>query len=95
MFARITHYKMKPGTREAAIAQLEQMKGDIMALPGLKQFINTMNEDGSGYVISVVESKEISDANAERVKELWGQWGEYLESVPTPEGFDIIANWSN
>lgn len=95
MFARITHYKMKAGSRDAATAQLHQMKGEIMALPGLKQFINTMNEDGSGYVVSLVESKEVSDANADRVKALWGQLGEYLEAMPSPEGYDVIVDWSN
>lgn len=95
MFARITKYKMKAGSRDEAIETMESLKGEIMALKGVQQFINAGNEDGSGYVISVVGSKEDSDSNAERVKEIWGNFGGLLEEIPNPEGFDVIVNWSN
>ncbi|MDU8913389.1 hypothetical protein [Aestuariicoccus sp. MJ-SS9] len=95
MFARVTKYKMKPGSRDAATALLNQLKEKIMAMNGMHNFVNVMNEDGSGYVISVVESQETSDANAEKVAALWGQFADYLESPPTPEGYDVIANWAN
>lgn len=95
MFARVTPYKMKPGTRDAATALMNQLKDRIMGMPGIHTFINVMNEDGTGYVVSVVESEEISNANAETVKALWGQFAEYLEAMPTPAGFDVIAHWSN
>ncbi|GGH36066.1 hypothetical protein SAMN05444007_108211 [Cribrihabitans marinus] len=94
MFARITQFKMKPGTRDAATARMEELKGQIMAMPGMHSFLNVMNEDGSGYVVSVVDSEATSDANAPKVAELWGQFAEFLEGPPTPGGFDVIANWS-
>ncbi|MFY0691486.1 MAG: hypothetical protein JXR14_06120 [Paracoccaceae bacterium] len=95
MYARVTPYKMKPGTKEVATALLEEMKPNIMGLPGLVNFVNVMNDDGSGYVISVVESKEISDANQDKVMAIWSRFAEHLEAMPQPEGFDLIANWSN
>ena len=95
MFARVTKYKMKPGTREAATALLNELKSQIMGMHGVHNFVNVMNDDGSGYVISVVESREASDANAENVKALWANFAEYLEEPPTPEGYDVIANWAN
>lgn len=94
MFARITRYKMKPEATEAATAKLNQMKSEIMALPGMIHFVNSMNSDGSGYVVSVVESKEISDANQQAVGKIWAVFAEYLESEPEGAGFDVIANWS-
>ena len=39
MYARITSYKMKPGSREAATAILNGLKADILALPGIVRFI--------------------------------------------------------
>ena len=95
MFARVPKYKMKPGSRDAATTLMNQLKGQIMGMPGMHNFVNVMNDDGSGYVISVVESQAISDANAENVKALWGQFAEHLESPPMPEGYDVIANWAN
>ena len=94
MFSRVTKYQLKPGERDAAIATMNGMKDDIMALPGLKQFINVIGEDGTGYVISVVESKEVSDGNMERVKALWGRMADHLAAMPTPEGGDVVADWT-
>lgn len=93
MFARITKYKMKPGTRDATTKLLESLKSQIMALDGMRHFINAINEDGSGYVISVVESKAKSDANAPQVAALWANFAEYLEAAPVPEGYEVIADW--
>lgn len=95
MFARVTKYKMKPGSQKAATALLIELKGEIMDMPGMHNFVNVMNEDGSGFVISVVECEATSDANAEKVKALWSMFAEHLESAPTPEGYDVIANWAN
>ncbi len=95
MFARITHYKMKPESVESATATLNQMKDKIMSLPGMVQFVNTMNSDGSGCVISVVESQAISDANQEAVGQIWAVFADHLEGTPEATGFDVTANWSN
>ena len=94
MYARVTPYKMKPGTKAAATERLGTMKDMIMGMPGMQQFINVMNEDGSGYVIAVVESEQASDANAESVKSAWGQMAEFLEEMPTPKGYDVVVDWS-
>jgi len=94
MFARITRFQLKPGTRDAAMATMESMKADIMALPGLKEFINVMNEDGKGYVVSVVETRELSDANADKVTALWKRMADHLAEIPQPEGFDVGAHWT-
>lgn len=95
MFARVTPYKMKPGTRAAATKKLYSMKDTIMGMQGMKNFINVMNEDGSGYVISVVESEATSNANAATVRAAWGQMAEFLEEMPTPEGYDVVVIWKN
>ena len=94
MFARITHYKMKPESRDAATELLNSLRDQIMGMPGMHHFVNVMNKDGSGYVISVVESEEASNANAGKVAELWGNFSAYLEGPPKAEGYDVIANWS-
>ncbi len=95
MFARITKYKMKAGSRDEAQALLEKLKDQIMALPGLINFTNMMNEDGTGYVVSLVTDQATSDANADKVQMIWGQFADFLEAVPVPEGYDVIAKWDN
>jgi hypothetical protein len=94
MYARVTPYKMKPGTKAAATERLGTMKDMIMGMPGMQQFINVMNDDGTGYVIALVESEEASNANAETVKAAWGQMAEFLEEMPTPQGYEGVVNWT-
>lgn len=71
------------------------MKDRIMGLPGMLHFVNVANEDGSGYVVSLVESEEMSNANTESVKAIWGAFADHLEAMPRPEGYDVMAHWSN
>ncbi len=94
MFVRVTRYKLKPGTREAATKKVHAMKPTIMGMPGMKEFIDVIRDDGTGYVVAVVESEETSNANAEAVKAAWGEMAEFLEEMPTPEGFDLVVHWS-
>lgn len=95
MYARITPYRMKTDKVEDAAALLQQVKDEVMALPGVRTFVNVGNEDGSGYAIAIVESKEISDANADKVRAIWAKFADYLAEMPTPEGYDVLAHWSN
>ena len=94
MYARITKYKMKAGSMDEAMTLMNNVSDQIMALAGMQQFINCGNEDGSGYIISIIDSKEQSDANAESVKAVWSSFGPLLEAAPTAEGFDVLADWS-
>ena len=95
MYARVTRYKMKADKVADAEALIEQMKPQIMALPGMKRFVNVRNADGSGYVLSFVESEEISNQNAAAVQAIWGHFKDHLEAMPTPEGYDVFCDWSN
>jgi len=93
MYARITNYKMKPESIAAATALMEQLKPQILAMPGMVRFINSMDETGAGYVVSLVESKEIADGNLEAVQAMWGNFADFLEKPPVPQGYGVIADW--
>lgn len=95
MFMRVTHYKMKPESIDAAKTLLDQMKGQIMQMPGMIRFTNSVNEDGTGCVVAMVESRAASDANAEHVAKAWAAFADHLVSAPEPHGFDVFADWAN
>lgn len=95
MYARITRYRMKPESVDAATALLETLKPQIMSLPGMRHFINVMNADGAGYVVSVVESEAVSNANQDKVQALWAQFADHLAESPVPEGYNVLMNESN
>jgi hypothetical protein len=95
MYARITTYKMKPGSREAATEILHGLKGEIMALPGLTQFINTLDDAGTGYVVALTTLPEPPPDSAERIKALWSRFGDHLAAPPEAVTYPVIADWSN
>ncbi len=95
MFARITKYKMNPDRMDEATALVEQLLPEIMAMPGVLNFINVANDDGSGYVISVNESQEASDTNAEKVQAIWAKFADFLTEPPTAEGYNVLYNERN
>tara|TARA_R110000787_G_scaffold104370_4_gene211392 strand:- start:2152 stop:2439 length:288 start_codon:yes stop_codon:yes gene_type:complete len=94
MFARVTHYQIKPDSVNEAKALTEKLKPKIMALPGVHSFINMIGDDGKGCVVSLVESRETSEANAQAVQALWANFKDHLADAPTAEGYDVFANWS-
>ena len=95
MFARITHYKMKPEMLDDAKAKVAELESKIMGMPGIVQFINAVDDDtGAGYVVSISESRALAEANAETAKAIWGMFADHLVEMPTPEGFEVAANWT-
>ncbi len=95
MYARITHFKMKQSSVEETKGMIEPLKDKIMGLPGVVQFINSVNDDGSGCVVSINQSREQSEANLEAVAAIWAQFADHLEGPPDANGFEVFANWSN
>ena len=95
MFARITHYQMKPDKMADAEALIEKLKPQIMSLPGMQRFVNVSRNDGSGYVLSFVESEEVSNQNAPAVQAIWGNFKNHLTAMPVAEGYNVFCDWSN
>ncbi|SDJ29026.1 hypothetical protein [Aliiruegeria lutimaris] len=94
MFARVTNYKMKPGSRAAATEIMNSLKADILALPGMTRFINVMNDDGNGYVIALSTEEAMDSDTANKVNQLWGAFSEHLEGPPDRASFHVIADWA-
>jgi len=86
---------MKKVSIEAAKSMLAELKPQIMSLPGMLNFINVVNDDGYGYVISVVESEEISNANQDKVQAIWTLFAEHLAEPPVADGFMVLMNEAN
>lgn len=93
MFVRVTHYRLKPDSIDAAKQLLEGMKPKIMALPGMLRFVNAVNPDGSGCVVAINESREVSDGNDGAVQAIWAGFRDHLAEPPKAEGYEVFADW--
>lgn len=93
MFARVTRYHLRSGSIDEAKRILETVKPKIMGLPGMIQSINSVNPDGSGCVISLNESKQLSDGNDAAVQSIWAVFKDHLAAPPKAEGHEVFADW--
>ena len=95
MYARITTFSTVPERYEDAKALAEELKPEIMALPGIKFWFDLANEDGSGAVVAIYDSKESAEAALPAVREIFGKFSEHLASEPQPHGYDVFVHGVN
>jgi len=94
MIAPITRCKLKADSLEAATGMVEKSKPQIMALAGMHGFVNAMKDDGSGYVISMIESRALAEADAGAVSAIWKNFADLMESPPQADTFEAQAHWT-
>ncbi len=95
MYARITTYRMNTEKFDEAQALAEELKPEIMAIPGIKYWFSTGNEDGSCAVIAIYESEEAAEAATGAASSLFARFGEYIVSEPQPQGYQVLLHGAN
>lgn len=95
MYARITTFRVHPEKIDDARALAEEMKPEIMAIPGIKYWFDTGNEDGNGVVIAIYETTEAAEAAAKTASAMFGRFAEFMESEPQSQGFEVLLHGAN
>lgn len=94
MQARITTFKMRPDAAGEARALMERLKDEIMGQPGVRHCLIVMNADGSGHVVAMIDDDGTSPDAVDRLRSLWHKFQDHLESMPSPEIYEVVADWS-
>ncbi len=89
MHARITRFQVAAGKIEETRARVKDLLPEIKSVPGLKEFVNVLRDDGGGVVIALYNSKADLDASTPRVKEIWGGLAELLATAPEAEEYEV------
>ena len=92
MFARVSTYKMRPESIAEAEAKVQKLLPKILGMAGMVTFTNAIDAEGNGIVVSVVESEEQSDANAEQVEKIWSEFSDFLLGPPEVSGYRVVAH---
>ena len=93
MHARITRYELKPDRLEEANAIIEQIRPQILQIPGLKEYLSFRSFDGTrGTAITIYESRAHAEASMQKALQLWVKLTEFLVSTPESEGYELIAH---
>ena len=95
MYARITTLRINPEKLDEIKALAEEIKPEVMAIPGMKYWFDTANEDGSCAVIAVYESQEAAEAAKSTASEIFARFAEYMESEPQPQGYHVFIHGIN
>ena len=94
MYARVTRYQMKPGSKAAATKIMNGLKDQIMAMDGQQSFLNVMDDDtGSGYVISTTTNAVTSPETLEKIAALWGAFAKFIQAPPETKSYEVAADW--
>lgn len=93
MQVRITRFKMRPESAGDAGGRMRDLRAEILAQPGMRHCLIVMNDDGAGHVIAQIDEDGSSPEAVDRVRALWHKFHDYLETVPDPEIYDVLADW--
>ncbi len=95
MYARITTFRSNPDRYEEAMELAEELKPEIMAIPGIKFWFDAANDDGECAVIAIYDSKESADTAMPAAREIFARFGEFMESAPQPQEYDVYVQGTN
>jgi hypothetical protein len=93
MQVRITRFKMRPESVAEARALMEDLREEILGQPGMRHCQIAMNSDGSGYVVAQIDEDGISPEGVDRVRAVWHKFHDYVETPPSPEIYEVVADW--
>lgn len=93
MQVRITRFKMRPESVGDARGRMQRLEAEILAQPGMRRCLIVMNPDGAGHVIAQIDEQGSSPEAVDGVRAIWHKFHDYLESVPDPEIYEVVADW--
>ena len=95
MYARITTFRTNSERYDEANALAEELKPEIMAIPGIKFWFDAGNNEGEGIVIAVYDSKDSAEAAMPAAREIFSRFGEFMESPPEIKGYEVMVHGTN
>ncbi|MDH3691447.1 MAG: hypothetical protein OEU36_18560 [Gammaproteobacteria bacterium] len=91
MYARVTKFSMNMQKFEESMNLLEEIRGQINAIPGLISIVHTVQRDtGNGMTVAVYPDEAVANAALETVKGIWGRFAEFMTGPPEMTGYEVI-----
>lgn len=92
MYAQVTRFKIKPGQLAATKQVRDDVDPMIRAVPGIKQHLTLLGEDGTGLVIAIRDGDEPTDETKAKITEIWNRFEGLLEAEPQRENFEVFRD---
>lgn len=92
MYAQVTRFQIKPGQLAAAKQVRDDVDPMIRAVPGIKQHLTLLDEDGAGLVIAIRDGDEPSEETKAKIAEIWNRFEGLFEAEPQRENFEVFRD---
>jgi quinol monooxygenase YgiN len=95
MYTRISTFLIKPGTRQQAADLANELKPEIMKLPGIRQWIYAVGEDEKGVVVAVYDDADAAKSASEAALALFGRFAKFMATPPEAHEYEVENNEFN
>lgn len=92
MYAQVTRFQVKQGQLAAAKQVRDDVEPLIRAVPGIKQHLTLLGEDGAGLVIAIRDGDEPSEETKAKIAEIWNRFEGLFEAEPQREQFEVYGD---
>ena len=92
MYAQVTRFQVKQGQLAAAKQVRDDVEPLIRAVPGIKQHLTLLGEDGAGLVIAIREGGEPSAETRSKIAEIWDRFEGLFDAEPQREQFEVYGD---
>lgn len=92
MYAQVTRFQIKPGQLAAAKQVRDDIDPMIRAVPGIKQHLTLLDEDGAGLVIAIRDGDEPSEETKAKIAQIWNRFEGLFEAEPQRENFEVFRD---
>lgn len=92
MHARVTRYEVKLDQVEEADRILEQIRPEVMNIPGLKEYVSLRSDDGTKRIaITVYETQQHADNAIPRALRLWARLTKVMAATPESGAYSVTT----
>ena len=92
MYAQITRFQIKPDQLAAAKQVRDDVDPMIRMVPGIRQHLTLLGEDGAGMIIAIRDGGEPSEETRARIAEIWDRFTGLFEGEPQREQFEVFRD---
>ncbi|AWJ91916.1 hypothetical protein Sp245p_19145 (plasmid) [Azospirillum baldaniorum] len=89
MYARMTRFRLKLGTRDEWFRLRDGMAADIHALKGLKHWFTLQGDDDEVVVVAIHDSVWSAEAAMPDVLKLWQRIAHLMDDQPSTKFYDV------
>ena len=96
MFARVTKFSTDMQKFDEMMALLDEVRGEINAIPGLISIVQTIQRDtGDGVLVAVYPDQATADAALNQIKGIWGRFAGFLNGPPDMGNYEVLHHHHN